>query len=130
MAATLRDLDMRAADRERQAATGRDRAAARAWWGTPASTSTRTWVNTGRASTPNPSPAPFRTPTATRASSQLSTIPQMSQGGDLMHFTVVREDITMGQGELDHLLIQDDLSGEMVVELEEGEGGEEDRMDH
>ena len=54
----------------------------------------------------------------------------MSQGGNKMHFTVIAEDITMGQGELDHLLTQDDLSGEMIVELEEGEGGQADRMGH
>ena len=47
----------------------------------------------------------------------------MSQGGDTTQFTVIAEDITMGQGDLDHLLVQDHLSGEMVMELEEGEGG-------
>ena len=55
----------------------------------------------------------------------------MSQGGDTTQFTVIAEDITMGQGDLDHLLVQDDLSGEMVMELEEGVGGEgENQMDH
>ena len=129
MAATLRALDMRAAERERQAATVRDRAATRVWWDTPASTRTRTWVDTGRSSTPNLTPAPFRTPAANRAPSQLSIIPQMSQAADTTRFTVVAEDIMVGQGDLDHLLVQDDLSGETLMELEERERGDQMRDD-
>ena len=81
-------------------------------------------------------PATFRTPQATRPRripSQTSTAPQL--GHDSSHFTVLAEDITVGQGALDHLLQQDDLANK-VIELEEegeegqGQGQEGDQQQH
>ena len=54
----------------------------------------------------------------------------MSQAGDTTQFTVIAENITVGQGDMDHLLVEDDLSRETLMELEEGERGDEMTDNH
>ena len=78
---------------------------------------------------PEPDSSPLQDTSSQLAPSQLSIIPQMSQAADTTRFTVVAEDIMVGQGDLDHLLVQDDLSGETLMELEERERGDQMRDD-
>ena len=44
--------------------------------------------------------------------------------------TLMVENLTVGQGILDYLLDQDDLGDEVIVELEEGERGGDDTIQH
>ena len=103
MAGAMRDLEEKAKEKEQQAREERGRMAARTWWGTPASTTTRAWVASGGAmATPNPTP--FLTPAPPGPQRVPYTRPSLhplQSQGDTTVFSVRAEDLTVGVGQMD-----------------------------